>query len=76
MELEHDQTWNAGAMGCGELVLELRFLLQAMSSGAVLRLTATDPGAPEDLPAWCRMTGHELIAAEHPNYWIRKRSQP
>jgi tRNA 2-thiouridine synthesizing protein A len=60
-------------MGCGELVLELRFRLQGLPPGAVLKLTATDPGAPEDLPAWCRMTGHALIRRGHPDYWIRRK---
>jgi tRNA 2-thiouridine synthesizing protein A len=60
-------------MGCGELVLELRFRLQALPPRAVLKLTATDPGAPEDLPAWCRMTGHALVRERHPDYWIRRK---
>ena len=60
-------------MGCGELVLELRFRLQPLRPGTVLELTATDPGAPEDLPAWCRMTGNELVAVRHPKYWIRRK---
>jgi tRNA 2-thiouridine synthesizing protein A len=72
-EPEHDDAWDAGAMGCGELVLELRFRLQALPPGAVLELTATDPGAPEDLPAWCRMTGHALLRERHPHYWIRRK---
>jgi len=72
MEPEHDDAWDAGPMGCGELVLELRFRLQALAPGAVLKLTATDLGAPEDLPAWCRLTGHALVLQRHPDYWIRK----
>jgi tRNA 2-thiouridine synthesizing protein A len=68
--------WDAGEMGCGELVLELRFRLQDMPAGSMLELTANDPGAPEDLPAWCRMTGHELVDARHPKYWIRRRPEP
>ena len=26
----------------------------------ILQLTATDPGAPEDLPAWCHFTRNPL----------------
>lgn len=70
--MTEDDSWDAGAMGCGELVLELRMRLKAMP-GQVLKLTATDPGAPEDIPAYCRMTRHELVAAAHPAYWIRAR---
>ena len=72
MEPKHDAVWDAGPMGCGELVLELRFKMAVLTPGAVLKLTATDPGAPEDLPAWCRMTGNDLLKQLHPHYWIRK----
>ena len=68
-----DETWDAGDMGCGDLVLELRLRLASLPAGALLDLRATDPGAPTDLPAWCTMTGHGLVAAEHPNYRIRRR---
>lgn len=64
--------WDAGAMGCGELVLELHFRLADLPSGALFHLIAVDPGASEDLPAWCRMTGHRLIRLEPPHYWIER----
>ena len=56
----HDQEWDAGDLGCGELVIELRFKLKAMRPGQVMRVRATDLGAQEDLPAWCRMT-HDIL---------------
>jgi tRNA 2-thiouridine synthesizing protein A len=71
--LAADAEWDAGDMGCGELVLELRLRLKAMAPGSILKVTARDLGAPEDLPAWCGMTGHTLLKAQHPEYWIRRR---
>jgi len=41
--------------------------------GTMFRLRATDPAAPEDIPAWCRMTGHALVSANHPIYIIRRK---
>jgi tRNA 2-thiouridine synthesizing protein A len=67
--------WDAGDMGCGDLVLELRMRIQALRPGEVLKLTARDPGAPQDLPAWCRLTGHTLLRAEHPEYWIQRKER-
>jgi tRNA 2-thiouridine synthesizing protein A len=67
--------WDAGDMGCGELVLALRLRLNALPAGAVLKVTATDPAAPEDLPAWCRLTGNELVRMNHPEYLIRRRER-
>lgn len=69
----YDAEWDAGEMGCGDLVLELRRRLQAMQPGQVLRVVARDLGAPEDLPAWCAMTGHRLMFARHPDYAIERR---
>ncbi len=65
--------WDAGDMGCGELLLELKFRLAHLRPGDVLRLVAHDPGAREDLPAWCEMTGHTLVSAQHPVYRLRRR---
>jgi len=70
-----DAEWDAGDTGCGELVLELRLRLRAMAPGSILKLSARDRGAPEDLPAWCGMTGHTLLAARHPEYWIKRRGE-
>ncbi len=67
--------WDAGYLGCGELVVALRGRLLALPPGALFRLTARDLGAPEDLPSWCRLTGHELVEAEHPVYVIRRRQE-
>lgn len=68
-----DDIWDAGDMGCGELVMVLRIRMNNMSQRAVLKLIALDTGAREDIPAWCRMTGHSLIFQDHPTYFIRRR---
>jgi tRNA 2-thiouridine synthesizing protein A len=72
-ELRADEFFDAGDMGCGDLVLELRFRLKAMRPGSVLDILAKDPGAPQDLPAWCGLTGHHLMSADHPRYRIRRK---
>jgi tRNA 2-thiouridine synthesizing protein A len=65
--------WDAGDLGCGELVLGLRLRLNALPGGALFRLIARDPAAPHDLPAWCRLTGHRLTHADHPVYLIQRK---
>jgi tRNA 2-thiouridine synthesizing protein A len=67
-----EELWDAGDTACGDLVLELRRRLSTLRPGQVLRLVARDPGAPEDIPAWCRLTGHTLVARRPPVYDIRK----
>jgi tRNA 2-thiouridine synthesizing protein A len=71
--LPAEAAWDAGSMGCGDLVLELRLRLSRVAPGGILKVTALDPGAPEDLPAWCRLTGHALVESNHPNYCIRRK---
>jgi tRNA 2-thiouridine synthesizing protein A len=71
--LEPDAEWNAGDLGCGDLVLELMTRMKTMTPGQLLKLVASDPGAPADIPAWCRMTGHTLVDQEPPVYLIRRK---
>lgn len=73
MDHQYDAEWDAGAMGCGELLLVLATRMRSMSAGQILKLIALDEGAPEDIPAWCRMSGHSLVASIHPHYFIRRR---
>jgi tRNA 2-thiouridine synthesizing protein A len=68
-----DDAWDAGDMGCGELVFRLALRMRELRPGALLKLTATDLGAPHDIPAWCRMTGHALVRAEPPQYLVRRK---
>jgi len=68
-----DASFDAGDLGCGDLVLELRGRVRALPPRGVLRVTARDPAAPIDLPAWCGLCGHTLLHASHPDYWIRKK---
>ncbi|MFY9341341.1 MAG: hypothetical protein WAT39_02545 [Planctomycetota bacterium] len=65
--------WNAGDLGCGDLVLELRYRLRALPAGGVLAVRALDPAAPVDLPAWCGLCGHTLLRASHPDYLIQRK---
>lgn len=65
--------WDAGETGCGQLVVELGRRLRQMEPGDRLEVIARSPGAPTDLPAWCRMTGHRLVSAEPPVFVIERR---
>lgn len=66
--------WDAGKTGCGQLIVGLRSQLEPLPCGALLEVIARDDGAPSDLPAWCRMTGHTLISVMHPVYVIQKNN--
>lgn len=72
-----DADWDAGDLGCGELVLLLRSRLSALRPGQVMRVRATDAGAVHDIPAWCRMTGEALVHQDPDQdfYWIRRAAR-
>jgi tRNA 2-thiouridine synthesizing protein A len=74
IDSNYDAEWDAGNMGCGDLVLELRNRIGILQPGQILKLRATDSGAPVDLQAWCRMTGHTLISLNHPLYFIKRKT--
>jgi tRNA 2-thiouridine synthesizing protein A len=65
--------WDAGDMGCGELVIELRSRLDGLRPGQIMKLIARDPGAPADIPAWCRMTENPLVGGQPPVYLIQRK---
>jgi tRNA 2-thiouridine synthesizing protein A len=69
-DLPSHAQWDAGDLGCGELVMDLMLRMRKLESGQVLRLTATDPGAHSDIPAWCRMTGHILQFEDVANHFF------
>ncbi|HSG98229.1 MAG TPA: sulfurtransferase TusA family protein [Woeseiaceae bacterium] len=64
--------WDAGTKSCSQLIIGLRNAVAALGDGELLEVHALDDGAPADIPAWCRMTRHTLVAALHPVYTIRK----
>jgi tRNA 2-thiouridine synthesizing protein A len=51
-------------LGCGELMMALMKAVKPLEPGQILDLHAADSGAKEDIPAWCNMTGHKLLAAQ------------
>ncbi len=72
-------TLDVGHEGCGTLLVVIRQQMKGLAPGQVLEVVGYDPGAKEDLPAWCRMTGNPLLAmrgdlaqGEPIHYLIRK----
>jgi len=49
---------------CPIPVIKTQNKVAELAQGEVLRVTCTDPGALNDIPAWCRINGHEVLATE------------
>ena len=71
--MQVDETWDAGDLGCGELIAALLKRVKNLKPRQTLEVIARDSGAAEDIPAWCRVTGHILRQAEPPNYIIERK---
>jgi len=76
--LEADQTYDGSGLLCPMPVLRANRALRALSAGQTLKVLATDPAAAQDFPAYCRQTGHELVATANDGatlvFVIRKRA--
>ncbi len=60
---------------CPMPVIRTQDRVKTLPSGAVLEILSTDRGALHDIPAWCRVHGHEVIETrQHEReIWIRVR---
>ncbi|MGP1682795.1 MAG: sulfurtransferase TusA family protein [Giesbergeria sp.] len=58
-------SFDGGDLDCGNgLLLLIRRHIDPLAAGQTLEILSTDSTVKEDLPAWCRMTGNELVAIE------------
>ena len=46
---------------CPMPVIRTQDTIKSLQPGVVLTVTATDPGALSDIPAWCRINGHNVL---------------
>jgi tRNA 2-thiouridine synthesizing protein A len=69
-----------GDLGCARLLVLLRDRARELPEGTEVHLSTSDPVAPIDLPAWCRMTGHTYLGpvegAAVPTYAVRITAAP
>jgi len=49
---------------CPQPVIELGRRIVDVEVGALVAVTAEDPAARYDIPAWCRMRGQEYVGEE------------
>ncbi|MSU63627.1 MAG: 5-methyltetrahydropteroyltriglutamate--homocysteine methyltransferase [Pedosphaera sp.] len=65
-----DVSFDGGDLDCGGgLLLLIRRHIDPMARGGLLEIHSTDASVEGDLPAWCRLTGNELMS------WTREGSR-
>ena len=61
--LAADVSFDGGDLDCGNgLLLLIRKHIDPLDRGGLLEIISTEISVKEDLPAWCRMTGNELVS--------------
>jgi TusA-related sulfurtransferase len=72
--LNGDVYYDAGARPCTDGPLEdIAGMLRHMPAGQTLEVHASATSVAEDLPAWCRLAGHELIRHDGERFLIRRK---
>lgn len=64
---------------CPLPVIDLARAISGIADGETLAVLADDPAAATDIPAWCRMRGHDYLGASAVDtggqqYLVRRRS--
>jgi len=48
---------------CPMPVIRLQDRINQLPGGSEVRITCTDPGTLNDIPTWCRINGHRVLAS-------------
>lgn len=72
-----DAVFDGGDMDCGSgLILLIRENMMPVAVGGILEMRSNEPTVHDDLPPWCRMSGHEYLGIigepSSARYFIRK----
>lgn len=64
---------------CPMPIIETAKKIKQIKVGEVLEVLSTDKGIKEDMPAWCKTTGHEFLGIEEENevyrVYVRKSKE-
>jgi 5-methyltetrahydropteroyltriglutamate--homocysteine methyltransferase len=59
-----DASFDGGDLDCGSgLLLLIRKHIDPLPRGGLLEILSTEGSVREDLPAWCRLTGNDLVSS-------------
>ena len=70
---DFDEIYDSQERGCGDFIMDLRSVMADIAPGSLLMIASRDAGAPVEIPAWCRLTGHQFVDSVPPYYLVRKR---
>jgi len=64
------ETLDLKGLICPLPVIRTQNKIKTLSAGDILVVLCSDPGALHDIPAWCRIHGHEIIDTQEKDVTI------
>ena len=55
------QDLDARGLNCPLPILRTKKAMNGLASGDILKVVSTDKGSAQDIPAFCKQTGNELV---------------
>jgi tRNA 2-thiouridine synthesizing protein A len=62
--MNSDQTLDCVGLYCPMPIVKTSQQIKKMKVGEILEIASDDKGIKEDMPAWCKATGNELLGIE------------
>lgn len=74
--MESVKVLDAKGLACPMPIVRTKKAMDELNAGEVLEIHVTDKGAKNDMPAWAKASGHELIKQTEEGdilkFWIKK----
>ena len=61
-KIDYNKALDCTGLNCPLPILKTKKQIDAMKTGQILKMEATDPGSINDVNAWTRHTGNELVS--------------
>ncbi len=63
-DIKVDQSLDAKGLSCPLPILKTKKAVEALAKDQVLKVETTDPGSKNDMAAWAKRTGNEILKVE------------
>ncbi|WP_332631972.1 sulfurtransferase TusA family protein [Halalkalibacter flavus] len=74
--MNSDKVLDAKGLACPMPIVSTKKAMTELESGQILEIHSTDKGAKNDLAAWAKSGGHELLSDTEEDgvlkFWIKK----
>ena len=76
-DIQSNMELDCRGLNCPLPILKTKKAIETLNSGDVLKMVSTDPGSLNDMNAWSRRTGNELLQSEQDGneyrFFIKKK---